>query len=343
MKVVRFHEFGGPEVLKYEEVPAPQLRKDQVLIRVKACALNHLDLWVRKGLPGVKLPHINGSDVAGEIAEVGEYITDLKAGQRVLLAPMTYCGRCAACLRGEENLCPQFSALGNATDGGNVELMAVPRISVVPIPDERKDLTWEQAASVPLVFLTAWHMLVGRCNIKPGDTVLILGAGSGVGSAAIQIAKLFNAIVITTAGDEKKLAKGKELGADFTINHYQQRISEEVKKITNKQGVDIVLEHVGEKTWQESMRSMKPSGKLVTCGATTGPNASFDIRFLFSRQLSFLGSYMGTMAELHEVLRHVFSGKLRPVVDRTFPLAEARAAHDYLEKSAQFGKVVLMV
>ena len=343
MKAVRFHEFGGPEVLQYEEVPEPELRKDQVLVRVKACALNHLDLWVRKGLPGVKLPHINGSDVAGEVVGIGEYISDLKVGQRVLLAPMTYCGNCAACVSGRQNLCPQFTALGNATDGGNVELMAVSRMNVFPIPEERKDLTWEQAASVPLVFLTTWHMLVGRCGIKPSDTVLILGAGSGVGSAAIQIAKLFNATVITTAGDEKKLAKGKELGADFTINHYQQRISEEVKKITNKRGVDIVLEHVGEKTWQESMRSIKPGGKLVTCGATTGPNASFDIRFLFSRQLSFLGSYMGTMGELHEVLGHVFSGKLKPVVDRTFPLAETRAAHEYLEKSAQFGKVVLMV
>lgn len=343
MKAVRFHEFGGPEVLEYEDAPDPTLRKDQVLVRVKACALNHLDLWIRKGLPAIKLPHINGSDVAGEIAAVGEYIADLKAGQRVLLAPMTYCGHCAACVSGRQSLCPEFSVLGYATDGGNAELIAAPRINVIPIPDERRDLTWEQAASIPLVFVTAWHMLVGRCNIKPGDTVLILGAGSGVGSAGIQIAKLFNATVITTAGDEKKLEKGRELGADFTINHYQQRISEEVKKITNKRGVDIVMEHVGEKTWQESVRSLKPGGKLVTCGATTGPNASFDIRFLFSRQVSFLGSYMGTMGDLHEVLRHVFSGKLKPVVDRTFPLAEARAAHECLEKSAQFGKVVLTV
>ena len=343
MKAVRFHEFGGPEVLKYEDVPDPQLRKDQVLVRVKACALNHLDLWIRKGLPGIKLPHINGSDVAGEIAEVGEYITDLKPGQRVLLAPMTFCGHCTACVSGQQSLCPQFSVLGYATDGGNSELIATPRINVIPIPEERKELTWEQAASVPLVFVTAWHMLVGRCAIKPGDTVLILGAGSGVGSAGIQVAKLFNATVITTAGDEKKLAKGRELGADFTINHYQQKISEEVKKITNKRGVDIVMEHVGEKTWQESMRSLKPGGKLVTCGATTGPNAGFDIRVLFSRQLSFLGSYMGTMGDLHEVLRHVFSGKLKPVLDRSFPLAEASAAHEYLEKSAQFGKVVLTV
>jgi NADPH:quinone reductase-like Zn-dependent oxidoreductase len=339
MKAIRFHEFGGPEVLKYEDVPEPILHKDQVLVRVKACALNHLDLWIRKGLPGIKLPHINGSDVAGEIAQVGEYVGDLKAGQRVLLAPMTYCGHCAQCVGGQQNMCRDFSVLGYAQDGGDCEFITAPRANVIPIPDT---LSFEQAASVPLVFVTAWHMLVGRCQIKPGDTVLVLGAGSGVGSAAIQVAKLFNAIVITTAGDKAKLAKGRELGADHTINHYQQKISEEVKRITSKRGVDIVFEHVGSATWEESMKSMAPGGKLVTCGATTGNDAKFDIRFLFSRQLSFLGSYMGTMGELHAVLKHVFSGRLKPVVDRTFPLKEAAAAHTYLEKSEQFGKVVLV-
>ncbi len=341
MKAIRFHQFGGPEVLQYEDVPDPQLRKDHVLIRVKACALNHLDLFIRKGLPGIKLPHINGSDIAGEVAELGEYVTDLKVGERVLLAPMTFCGHCVECVSGRQNFCRDFSVLGYAGDGGNCEYIAVPRISVVPIP-ESVQLTFEQAASVPLVFTTAWHMLVGRCAIKPGDTVLVLGAGSGVGSAAIQIAKLFNATVITTAGDEQKLAKGFQLGADFGINHYKQTISEEVKKITARAGVDIVFEHVGSATWMESMKSMKPGGKLVTCGATTGTEAKFDIRFLFARQLSFLGSYMGTMGELHEVLRHVFSGKLKPVLDRSFPLKEARAAHEYLESSSQFGKVVLI-
>ena len=339
MKAIRFHQFGGPEVLKYEDVAEPALRKDQALVRVKACALNHLDLWIRKGLPGIKLPHINGSDVAGEIAQVGEYITDLKAGQRVLLAPMTFCGHCALCVGGQQSMCREFSVLGYAQDGGNCELIAAPRVNIIPIPDS---LTFEQAAGVPLVFVTAWHMLVGRCQIKPGDIVLILGAGSGVGSAAIQVAKLFNATVITTAGDEAKLAKGRELGADHTIDHYKQKISEEVKKITAKRGADIVFEHVGSATWEESMKSMAPGGKLVTCGATTGNEAKFDIRFLFSRQLSFLGSYMGTMGELHAALKHVFSGKLKAVVDRTFPLREAAAAHAYLEKSEQFGKVVLV-
>ncbi len=341
MKAARFHQFGGPEVLQYEDVAEPQLRKDQVLIRVKACALNHLDLFIRKGLPGIKLPHINGSDIAGEIAELGEYVTDLTVGQRVLLAPMTFCGYCVECVAGRQNFCSNFSVLGYANDGGDCEYIAVPRVSVVPVP-EGVQLTFEQAASVPLVFTTAWHMLVGRCAIKPGDTVLVLAAGSGVGIAAIQIAKLFNATVIGTAGDEQKLAKAFQLGADFGINHYKQSISEEVKKIMGRTGVDIVFEHVGSATWLESMKSMKHGGKLVTCGATTGWEAKFDIRFLFARQLSFLGSYMGTMGELHEVLRHVFSGKLKPVVDRSFPLKDIRASHEYLESSAQFGKVVLI-
>ncbi len=343
MKAIRFYEFGGPEVLKFEDIPDPQLRKDQVLVKVKACALNHLDLFIRKGLPGVKLPHINGSDVSGDIVEVGEYITDLKPGQRILLAPMTFCGVCQACTSGRQNMCPQFSVLGYLNDGGNAEYMAVPRISVLPIPEaaETDSLTYDEAAAVPLVFLTAWHMLVGRCNIKPGNTVLVLGGGSGIGSAAIQVGKMFGAQVIATAGNESKLDQARELGADHVINHFQQKISEEVKKVTNKAMCDIVFEHVGKATWTESMKSLKPGGCLVTCGATTGPEASFDIRFLFTRQLSFLGSFMGTMGEFHEVMKHIFSGKLKPVVDKSFPLREAAAAHTRLEKSEQFGKVIL--
>jgi NADPH:quinone reductase-like Zn-dependent oxidoreductase len=338
MKVVRIHQFGGPEVLVYEEVPDPQPRKDQILVRVRACALNHLDIWVRKGLPGVKLPHILGSDVAGEVVEVGEYVSGFKAGHRVLLAPMHYCGHCAKCVAGLQNQCPQFTVLGNGVDGGNCELIAVPASNVIPIPDS---LDFNQAASVPLVFLTAWHMLVGRAGVRPGQTVLVLGASSGVGIAAIQIAKLFHCRVITTAGDEVKLEKAHALGADFGINHYKQRISEEVRKITNKEGVDIVVEHVGAATWDESVKSLKPAGTLVTCGATTGPSVGIDLRFVYSRQLSLLGSYMGTMGELHEVLGHVFAGRVKPVVDRVFPLQELRAAHEHLEKSQMFGKIVV--
>jgi NADPH:quinone reductase-like Zn-dependent oxidoreductase len=338
MKAVRIHQFGGPEVLTYEDIPDPQPRKNEVLVRVRACALNHLDVWVRKGLPGVKLPHIPGSDVAGEVVEVGEYIAGFTPGQRVLLSPMHYCGHCAKCVAGLQNQCRQFTVLGNAVDGGDCELIAAPAANVIPIPDS---LDFIQAASVPLVFVTAWHMLVGRAGIRPGQTVLVLGASSGVGIAAIQIAKLFHCRVITTAGDETKLQKGRELGADFGINHYQQKISDEVRKITNKEGVDIVIEHVGAATWDESVRSLKSGGTLVTCGATTGPAVGLNLQHLFARQLTLLGSYMGTMSELHEVLGHVFAGRLKPVVDRVFPLSEIRAAHEYLEKSQMFGKIVV--
>jgi NADPH:quinone reductase-like Zn-dependent oxidoreductase len=339
MQAIRFHEYGGPEVLRYEQAPDPVPRKDQVLVRVKACAMNHLDLWVRMGTTRPPLPHIPGSDVAGEVVEAGEYASDVRPGQRVLLAPMTFCNHCPACVDGRQNQCPQFSVLGNAGDGGDCELIAAPRVNVIPAPDS---LSYEQAASVPLVFLTAWHMLRGRARIRPGQTVLVLGAGSGVGIAAIQIAKrIFGATVITTAGSEEKLEKARQLGADYTIQHYQQKIGDEVRRITGKQGVDIVLEHVGKATWAESMKSLKPGGTLVTCGATTGAEIGMDLRFVYSRQLSVLGSYMGTMGELHEVLKFVFDGTLQPVVDRVFPLQEARAAHEYLEKSRMFGKVVL--
>jgi len=339
MKAVRIHQFGGPEVLTFEDIPDPKLRKDQVLVRVRACAMNHLDLWVRKGIPGVSLPHILGSDVAGEIVEVGEYITDLKPGQRVLLAPMSFCGHCPKCVAGLQNQCRQFTVLGNAVDGGNCELLAVPAVNVISIPNS---LDFNQAASVPLVFTTAWHMLTGRTAIRPGQSVLVIGANSGVGIAAIQIAKMFHARVITTAGDDRKAERARELGADFVINHYQQKISQEVRKITNFEGVDIVIEHVGPATWDESVKCLKPSGTLVTCGATTGPKVELDLRFLFSRQLSLLGSYMGTMSEFHEVLNHVLAGRLKPVIDRVFPLSEARAAHEYMETSQMFGKIVLV-
>ena len=340
MKAVRIHQFGGPEALIYEDVADPRPGFGQVLVRVRACALNHLDVWVRKGLPGVRLPHILGSDIAGEVAELGEGAAEFKVGQRVLVAPMHYCGRCAKCVAGVQNQCREFTALGNAVDGGNCERIAVPAANLMAIP---ATLSFEQAASVPLVFLTAWHMLVGLARIRPGQTVLVLGGGSGVGIAAIQIAKMFHCRVLTTAGSEEKLDKARGLGADFGIDHYQQKISDEVRKITSREGVDVVIEHVGAATWDESMRSLKSGGTLVTCGATTGPEVKVDLRHLFARQLSLLGSYMGTMSDFHEVMGHVFAGRLKPVVDRVFELQDLRSAHEYLEKSAMFGKVVVRV
>lgn len=342
MKAIVFHQHGGPEVLKYEDASEPALRASDVLLRVKACALNHLDLWVRRGLPNVAipLPHIPGSDIAGEIAKIGTDVTNVRAGQKVVLAPLVSCGKCPACLAGLDNHCRQATNLGYMIDGGCAEFVRAPEVNCLPYPE---NLKWEEAAAIPLVFQTAWHMLITRAQLQPGEDVLILGAGSGVGSAAIQIANFFGARVIATAGSDQKLAKGKELGAAHLINHKSQKIHDEVRRITNKRGVDVVFEHVGTATWEDSLASLAPTGRLVTCGATTGYDAKVDLRFLFSRQLSLLGSYMGTKSELHTVMRLVAAGKFRPVVDRIFPLAEAAAAHAYLESSSQFGKVVLSV
>lgn len=340
MKAIVFHQHGGPEVLKYTDVAEPAIRPNEVLVRVKACALNHLDLWVRGGITGVPipLPHIPGSDVAGEVAQVGAEVTTVRVGQKVVLAPGVTCGKCAACIAGQDNRCRQFSNLGYMIDGGCAEFVRVPEVNCLPYPE---NLSWEEAASIPLVFQTAWHMLLARAELQPGEDVLVLGAGSGVGTAAIQIAKFFGARVLATAGSEEKLQKAKELGADHLINHKTQKIREEVRRITGKRGVDVVFEHVGTATWDDSLASLAPSGRLVTCGATTGYDAKIDLRFLFSRQLSLLGSYMGTKSELHSVMRLVATGRLKPVVDRIFPLAEAAAAHAYLESGSQFGKVVL--
>ena len=342
MKAIVFSEHGGPEVLRYTEVPEPRLGHGEVLVRVKACALNHLDLWVRRGLPGVQIPmpHIPGSDVAGEVAKVGEGVSRVKVGQKVVLAPGLSCNACDDCIAGHDNLCRRYTIFGYMVDGGCAEYVRAPEVNVLFYPE---GLSWEEAAAVPLVFLTAWHMLVGRARLQPGEDVLVLGAGSGIGSAALQIAKLHGARVFATAGSEEKLKKAKELGADELINHAKQDIAEEVKKRTNKRGVDVVFEHVGQATWEKSLSSLAPGGRLVTCGATTGYEAKIDIRRLFVQQWSLLGSYMGSRSELLTVLRLVSRGRLKPVVDKVFPLAEAARAHEHLEKREQFGKVVLKV
>jgi NADPH:quinone reductase-like Zn-dependent oxidoreductase len=342
MKAIVFHEHGGPEVLQYTDVPVPTIRHNEVLVRVRACALNHLDLWVRRGMPNVALPlpHIPGSDISGEISEIGAEVTALRVGQKVVLAPGVSCGKCAACLAGLDNRCRHFSNLGYMIDGGCAEFVRCPEVNCLPYPE---NLSFEEAASIPLVFQTAWHMLLTRAQLQPGEDVLVLGAGSGVGSAAIQIAALFGARVIATAGSDAKLEKAKQLGAKRLINHKAQRIRDEVRRITDKRGVDIVVEHVGTATWDESVASLAPGGRLVTCGATTGFDAGIDLRFLFSRQLSLLGSYMGTKSELIAVMKLVASGHLKPVIDRTFPLSGCADAHRYLEAGEQFGKVVLSV
>ncbi|MGH9861487.1 MAG: zinc-binding dehydrogenase, partial [Candidatus Acidiferrales bacterium] len=340
MKAIVFKRHGGPEVLELMDAPAPTIAANEVLVRVRAVALNHLDLWVRRGLPGIEipLPHIPGSDVAGEIAKVGELVTRVKVGERVLLAPGVSCGQCAACVGGADNLCRRYTNLGYMIDGGCAEFVKAPEVNAIPIPG---DLSWEEAAAVPLVFLTAWHMLVARAQVRAGDDVLVLGAGSGVGSAAIQIAKLHAARVIAATTTPAKIKKARELGADDVIDYAQQDIPTEVRRLTAKRGVDLVFEHVGKATWESSVLSLATGGRLVTCGATTGYDVRVDIRYLFSRHLSLLGSYMGSKAELHTVLKFIGQRKLRAVIDRVMPLAECRRAHEILEKREQFGKIVL--
>jgi NADPH:quinone reductase-like Zn-dependent oxidoreductase len=342
VKAIVFRRHGGPEVLEYTDVPDPEPRANEVLVRVRACALNHLDLWVRGGLPNVAipLPHIPGSDIAGEIAKIGAEVTTVRVGQKVVLAPVVSCGKCGACVAGLDNRCRQATNLGYMIDGGCAEFVRVPEVNCLAYPE---NLSFEQAAAVPLVFQTAWHMLVDRAQLQPGEDVLVLGAGSGVGSAAIQIAKFFGARVITTAGNDAKIEKARQLGADHVINRTTHKIRDEVRRITSKRGVDVVFEHVGTATWEDSVASLALAGRLVTCGNTTGYDAKVDLRFLFSRQLSLLGSYMGVKSELHTIMKLVSAGQLKPVVDRVFPLQEAAAAHTYLESGEQFGKVVLKV
>lgn len=341
MKAVRFHQHGGPEVLRYEDAPEPQLGPGEVLVRVRACALNHLDLWARRGLERVTIPmpHISGSDVAGEV--LSSSAAEVAIGRRVMLQPGVSCGRCMACLSGLDNECPTYEVLGYRNHaGGYAELVKVPVQNLIPIPD---DIDFVQAAAFPLTFVTAWHMLMTRARLKRGEDVLVLAAGSGVGQAAIQIAFMHGARVFATAGSDEKLERARSLGAFEVIHHHKQDIAEEIKRLTDRRGVDVVIEHIGDATWAKSVRSLARGGRLVTCGATTGADGAIDLRALFVRQLSIRGSYMGTKGELFRAARFFFAGQLKPVVDRTFPLAEASAAQRRLEASEQFGKIVLEV
>jgi len=340
MQAVRFHEHGGLEVLKYEAAPDPTIAADEVLVRVKACALNHLDLWLRQGVSDWKLPlpHIPGSDVSGEVAEVGAQVKRVKAGERVLLCPGIGCGQCEACFKGLDSACRNYTVLGVFVDGGYAELVKAPEANVIPIPG---DLSFDEAAAVPLVFLTAWHMLFTRAQLRPGEDVLVIGAGSGVGSAAIQIAKAVNARVIATAGADWKLEKARALGADEVINHSRQSISGEVRRFTAKRGADVIVEHVGAAVWEECFNSLATYGRLVTCGVTSGGEVKLNVQGLFGRQRTVMGSFMGGKAELLEALKLIGRRKLRAVIDSAFPLQEAAAAQRKMESREFFGKILL--
>jgi NADPH:quinone reductase-like Zn-dependent oxidoreductase len=340
MKAVQFHEHGGLDVLKYEDAPEPEIQPNEVLVKVKACALNHLDLWLRAGVRAWKLPmpHIVGSDISGEVAQLGTLVTNAKVGDRVLLAPGISCGQCEACWKGLDSACRSYTLFGVMVDGGYAEYVKSPATNVIPIPG---DLNFEEAAVVPLVFLTAWHMLFGRARLQPGEDVLVVGAGSGVGSAAIQVAKLVGCRVITVAGTDEKLSKARALGADEGINHTKQSIAEEVARLTGKRGVDVIVEHVGQAVWEDCFNSLATYGRLVTCGVTTGGEVKLNVQALFGRQRTILGSFMGGKGELMEVLKLVSQRKLKPVIDSVFPLAEAAEAQKKMESRDFFGKILL--
>jgi NADPH:quinone reductase-like Zn-dependent oxidoreductase len=341
MKAVVFERFGGPEVLEAREVPEPAIRPDEALIEVKACGINHLDLWVRQGLRGldIQMPHILGSDIVGVVVGLGAAVRHLEPGARVLVCPTLSCGVCPACQAGDDNLCREYDVLGRRRNGGYAERVAVPGVNCLPYPD---NLGWEHAAAVPLVFLTAWHMLVGRARLKAGEDVLVIGASSGVGSAAIQIARLLGARVIATAGSAAKLERARALGAHEGIDHTHGDLAAEVRSLTGKKGVEVVFEHVGGPVFERAVGALARNGRLVTCGATAGGKASLDLNQLFGRHLTLLGSWMGRRAELIEVLQFVRDGRLAPVVDSVVPLAEARRAHERIEARLHFGKVVLV-
>lgn len=343
MKAVAFDAHGGPEVLQYRDVPEPQLSGNDVLIRVRAAGCNFNDIWARRGLPGVKiiLPHVSGSDAAGEVVAVGAEVKDVQPGDEVMVHPSLSCRSCEACARGDEYFCRQFRIYGFQTgplDGAHAEYVRVPAYNVVPKP---KSLSWEEAGSLALVLLTAWRMLHSRARIQPGQLVLVWGAAGGLGTMAIQIAKLHQATVIAVANSDRKLEEAQALGADHLVNRTRQNVLEEVRKIS-RAGVDVVFEHVGEASWETSVQSLKWGGTLVTCGATTGFIGQTDIRFLWNKQLNFLGSHMGNKAELLEALRFVEQGRIRPVVSQTFPLKEAARAQALMEESESIGKLVLI-
>ena len=341
MKCVRIHEHGGIDKLIYEDIPTPKIGSDEILVNVKATSVNHIDLWVRQGLPSVRfeLPMIPGVDAAGIVADKGDAVTHAKVGDRVVVAQGISCGHCTHCLNGDDNLCKDYVLIGEHRNGAYAEYLAVPGRNVLPLSDK---ITFEEAAASALVFLTAWQMLVDKAKVKPGEDVLVIGASSGIGSAAIQIAKLFGARVIATTSTEEKVVKAKDLGADEVINYRRQSVREEVRRLTSKKGVEVIIDHVGKSVWDENIKSLTKGGRLVTCGVTSGYEAVTDLRYVFYKQLQILGSTMGKKGHLIKIFKFVEEGKLKPVIDRIIPLKEVREAHRLIEEGKHFGKIALI-
>jgi NADPH:quinone reductase-like Zn-dependent oxidoreductase len=341
MRAVFFKEHGGPEKLEYGYQPEPTPGSGEALVKVHAAALNRLDIWTRQSMPGVKisLPHILGCDIAGEVVKLGHGTSGITIGKKVIIAPGISCGHCSYCRTGWDSLCDHYKIIGFQINGGYAEYVKAPVRNLIPVT---KKWTLEEWASVPLVFLTAWHMLVTRAELKKGESILIHAAGSGVGSAAIQIAKHLGAHVFTTVGSDEKIKRAKSLGADEVINYEKKDFSLEVKRLNKNRGMDVIFEHIGSATFPKSLAALARKGRVVTCGVTSGPLVNLDLRFLFVRQLSVIGSYMGGLSELKKVVRLLESGVLKPVVDKVFPLREAREAHQRMLERKNFGKLVLV-
>ncbi len=340
MKAIRVHEHGGIDKLVIDEITVPAPKSNEAIVRIAATSVNHLDVWVRVGMRNLSLPlpMILGSDGAGIVVEVGSDITDLKAGDRVLISPATSCGKCEQCLSGHDNLCREYKILGEQCDGTDAEFVAARRDNIISLPD---GVTFEDAAASSLVFITAYQMLVEKARIQPLEEVLVMGASSGVGTAAIQIAKLFDARIIAVAGSNEKLDKAKSLGADEVINYNSERIIDGVRRLTGKRGVDIVFEHTGQVTWNDSILSARRGGRIVTCGATSGFEAITDLRYIFSKQLTVYGSMMGSKSRLFTMLDLMERKKFKAVLDSKLPYTEVRKAHEILESRRHFGKIVL--
>lgn len=365
MNAVYFNQHGTPDVLTYGKFPNPTPGPDDVVVGVKACALNHLDIWIRMGIPGitVPLPHILGADVAGVIETVGSNVKNWKPGQKVIVAPGFSCGACPHCLAGNDHLCDKYDILGQQSNGGYAEQVKVPAANLLPLPDP---LSFEEGAAIPLTFLTAWQLLVTNGNVQPGQTVLVHAGGSGLGIACIQIAKLKGAHVITTVGSPEKQKGANALGANEVILyraeknkdfpsplgrgpgegtgqlHQETNFHQEIMRTTNNRGADLVVDHIGQETFEKSLNSVAKGGKLLTCGATSGRQIQFDLRTLFGRNITAQGTRMGRKSGLTEVMTHIQTGRLTPVIDSVFPLSDAAKAHQRMESRQNFGKIILI-
>ena len=339
MKAVFFRRHGGNEVLEYGDWPDPVPGAGEVVIGVRAAALNHLDIFARNGVPGVPLPQIPGSDGAGVVLELGSGVSGLSPGDRVLVQPGLYCNACEFCRAGEQSLCVTYRIVGEHAPGTFAEKAVVPARNLFPIPP---GLSFEQGAAFPLAYQTAWRLIVTRGSARPGDSVLIHGVGGGVGWAALEIALLCGARVIATTSGEEKASAARAAGAELVIDYTREDVGEAVRRHTAKRGVDVVVDSVGEKTWLTSLRAVRRGGRIVTCGATSGPNPPEEIRLIFWKHISILGSTMANDREFRALLQAVGAGRLGPRIDRVFPLTEARAAYERMEEGKQFGKIVLV-